>query len=95
VPSVGHCHPRVVDDIARQARTLNIYSRYLDETVIDYTEQLVASFDSSLSTANCTGSEANDVALQMTQALTGATGIICTNATYHGKTAAVSTMSPV
>jgi 4-aminobutyrate aminotransferase-like enzyme len=28
VPSVGHCHPRVVEAIARQAATLNTHNRY-------------------------------------------------------------------
>ena len=30
VPSVGHCHPRVVDAIAKQAGVLNIHTRYLN-----------------------------------------------------------------
>jgi 4-aminobutyrate aminotransferase-like enzyme len=97
VPSVGHCHPAVVEAITRQARTLNVHTRYLDETVIDYAERLLATFDPQLSTVTltCTGSEANDVALQMAQASTGATGIICTNATYHGNTAAVAQLATI
>ena len=38
----------------------------------------------------CTGSEANDIALRMAQAVTGKTGIIATDNTYHGNTAATS-----
>ncbi|MFO1467051.1 MAG: aminotransferase class III-fold pyridoxal phosphate-dependent enzyme [Steroidobacteraceae bacterium] len=97
VPSVGHCHPDVVAALAKQAATLNIHSRYLDEIVLDYAEKLLGTFDASLSTATftCTGSEANDVALQMAQAVTGATGIICTDATYHGNTAAVSQLASI
>ena len=34
----------------------------------------------------CTGSEANDIALRMAQAVTGKTGIIATDNTYHGNT---------
>ena len=30
VPSVGHCHPRVVEAIARQAATLNTHTRYAE-----------------------------------------------------------------
>jgi 4-aminobutyrate aminotransferase-like enzyme len=41
----------------------------------------------------CTGSEANDIALRMAQAATGKTGIIATDATYHGNTMAVSQLS--
>jgi len=29
VPHVGHCHPRVVEAICRQASTLNTHTRYL------------------------------------------------------------------
>ena len=37
VPHVGHCHPRVVDAIAKQAATLNTHTRYLHEGILDYT----------------------------------------------------------
>ncbi|MGE6781735.1 aspartate aminotransferase family protein [Ensifer adhaerens] len=95
VPHVGHCHPRVTEAIARQASTLNTHTRYLHEGILDYVERLAATFDNSLDTAilTCTGSEANDVALRMAQAVTGRTGVIATDHTYHGNTAAVSQLS--
>ncbi|WP_349960375.1 aspartate aminotransferase family protein [Rhizobium sp. ZPR3] len=95
VPHVGHCHPRVVEAITRQASTLNTHTRYLHEGILDYVERLTATFDESLNAAilTCTGSEANDVALRMAQAVTGKTGVIATNHTYHGNTAAVSQLS--
>lgn len=95
VPHVGHCHPRVVEAITRQASTLNTHTRYLHEGILDYVERLTATFDKSLNAAilTCTGSEANDVALRMAQAMTGKTGIIATNHTYHGNTTAVSQLS--
>ncbi|AGB74574.1 MULTISPECIES: aspartate aminotransferase family protein [Rhizobium] len=95
VPHVGHCHPRVVEAIARQASTLNTHTRYLHESILDYVERLTATFDKSLNAAilTCTGSEANDVALRMAQAVTGKTGVIATNHTYHGNTTAVSQLS--
>ena len=95
VPHVGHCHPRVVEAITRQASTLNTHTRYLHEGILDYVERLAATFDRSLDAAilTCTGSEANDVALRMAQAVTGRTGVIATNHTYHGNTAAVSQLS--
>ncbi len=95
VPHVGHCHPRVVEVIARQASTLNTHTRYLHEGILDYVERLTATFDKSLNAAilTCTGSEANDVALRVAQAITGKTGVIATNHTYHGNTAAVSQLS--
>ena len=95
VPHVGHCHPRVVEAICRQASTLNTHTRYLHEGILDYVERLTATFDRSLDTAilTCTGSEANDVALRMAQAVTGKTGVIATDFTYHGNTTAVSQLS--
>lgn len=95
VPHVGHCHPRVVEAICRQAATLNTHTRYFHEAILDYIEKLTATFDPSLSTAilTCTGSEANDIALRIGQAVTGKTGIIATDHTYHGNTMAVSQLS--
>ena len=51
VPHVGHCHPRVVEAISRQAATLNTHTRYLHETILNYVERLTATFDKSLSSA--------------------------------------------
>ena len=45
VPHVGHCHPRVVEAICRQASTLNTHTRYLHEGILDYVERLTATFD--------------------------------------------------
>lgn len=95
VPHVGHCHPKVVEAICRQAATLNTHTRYLHEGILDYVEALTATFDDPLGTAImvCTGSEANDIALRMARAVTGRTGVIATDHTYHGNTAAVAQLS--
>ncbi len=95
VPHVGHCNPRVVEAIHRQASTLNTHTRYLHDLILDYVERLTATMASSLDTAimTCTGSEANDIALRMAEAVTGKRGIIATDATYHGNTALVSQLS--
>jgi 4-aminobutyrate aminotransferase-like enzyme len=95
VPHVGHCNPRVVDAICRQASTLNTHTRYLHEGIVDYIERLTATMDPALNSAvlTCTGSEANDIALRMAEAVTGQRGIIATDATYHGNTALVSQLS--
>nr|WP_090211670.1 aspartate aminotransferase family protein [Litoreibacter janthinus] len=95
VPHVGHCHPHVVEAIARQASTLNTHTRYLHESILDYTERLTATLSHDLSQMImvCTGSEANDIALRMAQAVTGKTGIIATDNTYHGNTLATSQLS--
>ena len=95
VPHVGHCHPRVVQAICAQVGQLNTHTRYLHDGVLDYIERLTATFSHGISQAimTCTGSEANDIALRMAQAATGKTGIIATDATYHGNTMAVSQLS--
>lgn len=95
VPHVGHCHPRVIEAITRQAGLLNTHTRYLHENILDYVERLVGTFGPQITSAImvCTGSEANDIALRMAQAATGNTGIIATDHTYHGNTAAVSQLS--
>ena len=95
VPHVGHCHPKVVEAICRQSATLNTHTRYLHEGVVAYIERLSTLFQNDLSQAIlvCTGSEANDIALRMAQAVTGKTGIIATDNTYHGNTWATSQLS--
>ncbi|WP_294224100.1 aminotransferase class III-fold pyridoxal phosphate-dependent enzyme [uncultured Shimia sp.] len=95
VPHVGHCHPRVVEAIATQAATLNTHTRYVHDGILDYGEALTAKFDHDLTSMVmvCSGSEANDVALRMAQAMTGKTGVITTDNTYHGNTSAVSQLN--
>ena len=97
VPHVGHCNPDVVAALTTQASTLNVHTRYLHETVLDYGERLTALLDDPLSMAIfvCTGSEANDQALRIARMHTGEEGIICSNLTYHGNTTAVDEVSPL
>ena len=96
VPCVGHCHPRVVEALARQAGTLNTHTRYLDETVLAYAERLIGTFPTELANAmfTCTGSEANDLALRVARVVTGGKGVIVTANAYHGVTSAVAECSP-
>lgn len=95
VPHVGHCNPRVVEAIRAQSARLNVHSRYLHEHLVDYVQALTATFGGGLTNAliTCTGSEANDIALRMAEAMTGKRGIIATDATYHGNTSLVSQLS--
>jgi len=97
VPCVGHCHPRVVEALCSQAGTLNTHTRYLSAIILDYAENLLSKFDDSLGRVAiaCTGSEANDLALRIARVNTGGEGFICTNATYHGNTAAVAQLNSI
>ncbi|WP_370229561.1 aspartate aminotransferase family protein [Salipiger bermudensis] len=96
VPSVGHCHPRVVEALAAQAAELNTHTRYIHPRIVEYGERLTALFDPALSQVmfTCTGSEANDLALRVVRAVTGGTGIIVTSNAYHGVTADLAELSP-
>ena len=91
VPHVGHCHPRVVDAICRQASQLNTHTRYLHDNVVDLAERLTRKLPDGLDTAMfcCTGSEANELALRIARIVTGGTGIVVTDYSYHGNTQAI------
>lgn len=96
VPSVGHCHPRVVEAVARQIGELNIHTRYLSRVVESYSEELLSKFPTALSNVvlTCTGSESNDLAMRIARIGTGAEGFVVTEAAYHGNTALVTEISP-
>jgi 4-aminobutyrate aminotransferase-like enzyme len=96
VPSVGHCHPHVVEAITRQAATLNTNTRYLDSSILDYAERLLDTHDKALDNVmfTCTGSEAVDLALRVSRYHTGAEGVIISRHAYHGITAAAAAISP-
>lgn len=96
VPVVGHCHPQVVEALARQARTLNTHTRYLVEQPLQLAEELLATMPQELGSVvfTCTGSEANDLAVRVSKAVTGGTGFIITDFAYHGATDVVAGMSP-
>ena len=96
VPSVGHCHPRVVAAVQAQVAKLNIHTRYLFDVVHDYAERLLATFPAPLDKVifTCTGSESNDFALRLARLTTGAMGVIVTETAYHGNTTAVTEVSP-
>jgi 4-aminobutyrate aminotransferase-like enzyme len=96
VPSVGHCHPHVVEAATRQLGQLNTHNRYLHQGIIDYAERLLATLPAALShvTFTCTGSESNDLALRLAAHFTGGEGVVVTEAAYHGNTALVTECSP-
>ncbi len=96
VPVVGHCHPHVVEALSRQARTLNTHTRYLAEQPLQLAEELLATMPKELGSVifTCTGSEANDLAVRISKAVTGGIGFIVTDFAYHGTTDVIASMSP-
>ena len=96
VPQVGHCNPHVVKAIARQAAALNTNTRYLYSSVIEYAERVTSKLAPHLDACVFvnSGSEANDVAWQMAQQVTGNSGAILMEDAYHGITEAIRPFSP-
>jgi 4-aminobutyrate aminotransferase-like enzyme/Ser/Thr protein kinase RdoA (MazF antagonist) len=96
VAHVGHCHPRVVEAAAAQMARLNTNTRYLDEHLVRYVEQLTAMLPLPLSVVYlvCSGSEANELALRLTRAHTGRDAVVVVETAYHGNTNALIDISP-
>lgn len=96
VPTVGHCHPKVVEAVRAQIGAFNIHSRYLFDVAHDYAEKLLATFPAALSNVvlTCTGSESNDLALRIAKRASRGTGFVVTQTAYHGNTSAVTEVSP-
>lgn len=96
VPSVGHAHPRVIAAVHEQMQTLNTNTRYVQESILDYSEQLLSTFPAELGHVmfTCTGSEANDLAMRVAKYATGNQGVIVTSGAYHGLTTEVASFSP-
>jgi 4-aminobutyrate aminotransferase-like enzyme len=96
VPSVGHAHPRVVAAVHEQMQKLNTNTRYVQESILDYSEQLLSTFPAELGHVmyTCSGSEANDLAMRVAKYVTGNEGIIVTAGAYHGLTTEVAAFSP-
>ena len=96
VASIGHCHPAVVEAVSKQMQMLNTHTRYLHETIVDYSEKILAEMPDEVDKVMfmCTGSEANDLALRVAQEYTGGKGIIVSQEAYHGTSALTSGCSP-
>ncbi|EFA22725.1 aminotransferase, class III [Bifidobacterium gallicum DSM 20093 = LMG 11596] len=96
VASVGHANERVVQAITDQASQLNTHTRYLHENVLHYAEDILSTMPEEIDRImfQCTGSEANDLAVRVAQTYTGGEGIIVTAEAYHGNTELTSALSP-
>lgn len=96
VPVLGHSHPLVRERVAAALARVNTHTRYLSPEVVDYSQRLLAHFPAPLDRVvhTCSGSEANDLALQLARARTGAEGVLVTAHAYHGTTSATKAISP-
>jgi 4-aminobutyrate aminotransferase-like enzyme/Ser/Thr protein kinase RdoA (MazF antagonist) len=91
VPHVGHCHPRVVQAISRQARMLNTSTRYLHGLILELAERITGRLPEPLSVCMfvCTGTEANELAWRMAKLVSSNDGALITGYSYHGNSDAV------
>ncbi|WP_426126045.1 aminotransferase [Pararhizobium sp. PWRC1-1] len=86
VTILGHGHPRLADAVHRQWQRLNTNSRFHYASVADFSERLAALAPEGLDTVFLvnSGSEANDLALRLAWAATGARNMLCLLEGYHG-----------
>ena len=96
VPHVGHCHPAVVRAAAEQMAQLNTNTRYLNERVHDFAQQLVATLPGALKVCYFvnSGSEANELALRLARAHSGQQDLLVLEQAYHGCTTTLVDISP-
>ena len=99
VVSAGHAHPRVIEAVTRQMEILCTHTRYLQDRILDYAEDLLGTYEGRIGASGhamftCTGSEANDLALRIAKHHTGNRGIIVTSEAYHGTSEMTAGFSP-
>ena len=96
VPHAGHSHPRIVQAAMDQMRAVNTNTRYLHETIARFAERLCATLPAQLNVCYFvnSGSEANELALRLARASTGARDVIVLDAAYHGNTTTLIDISP-
>jgi len=93
---VGHCHPRVVRAAQAQMQRLNTNSRYLHDSLVEYSRRLAEQFPEPLNVCFFvnSGSEANDLAIRLARAYTGNRDIITVDHAYHGHLSSLIDVSP-
>jgi acetylornithine/N-succinyldiaminopimelate aminotransferase len=90
VCATGHCHPRVVEALKRQAERLLFYSNVVYSDVrAEAAEKLVACAPDVITKAFfCnSGTEANENAMRMARMKTGRENVITFTGGFHGRTA--------
>jgi len=91
VCNVGHCHPKVVQAIQRQAEQylhVMVYGEVMQSPQIQYASLLAQHLPSSLDCVYFTnsGAEAVEGAMKLAKRLTNRTEIIACHNSYHGST---------
>ncbi len=96
ITHIGHCHPKVVEAISRQAAILNTNTRYLNELMLDYSERLTAKLPGDLKIAHFvnSGTEANELALRIARTALGKKSTVVLDWAYHGNSGGMIDVSP-
>ena len=93
---VGHSNPKVVEAGQRQMALLNTNTRYVYDGLSEYLARLTASLPEKLSVGFLvnSGSEANELAVRIARAHTGAHDMVVVEGAYHGHTGMLIDLSP-
>jgi acetylornithine/N-succinyldiaminopimelate aminotransferase len=87
VNSVGHCHPRVVEAIGRQAATLiHTSNLYYTENQVLLAEELKRLTGMKRAYFCNSGAESVEAALKLTRRATGKSKIVAAEHSFHGRT---------
>ena len=93
---VGHSNPKVVEAGQLQMAILNTNTRYVYSGLTDYLEKLSQTLPDSLEVGYLvnSGSEANELAVRIARAYTGAYDMVVVEGAYHGHTGMLIELSP-
>lgn len=91
VCNVGHCHPRVVEAVQRQAAEymhIMVYGELVESPQVRYARRLAELLPPSLNAVffTASGSEATEGAMKLAKRVTGRPHIVSFKNSYHGST---------
>jgi len=88
VPHVGHAHPRIQAVAADQLKRMNSNTRYLHPAQTAFADKILSKLPDQFEVCFFvnSGSEANELALRLARAHTGAKGMVTPEHGYHGNT---------
>lgn len=95
VPHVGHAHPRIQAVAADQLKRMNSNTRYLHPAQTAFADKVLSKLPDHFEVCFFvnSGTEANELALRLARAHTGAKGMVTPDHGYHGNTNAAVAIS--
>ncbi len=91
VCNVGHCHPKVVEAVQKQAETymhIMVYGELVESPQVAYAKKLAVLLPATLNAVfyTASGSEATEGAMKLAKRFTGRTQMASFKNSYHGST---------